>query len=87
MKEEAKQVRLGDYPFLKMLTQRGWCWQGATLDRVISIVAIEGSIGDWAAYMETPDSGPQVALYGDKIPRVLAEELFPLWANNYAWRP
>jgi len=81
-----KQVRLGDYPFLEMLTKHPWCWYKETPDKVITIVAVEGAIGDWAAYMETPQSGSMVAEYGDKLPKETAELIFPEGAKKYHWR-
>ena len=82
----SKQVRLGDYPFLEMLTKSPWCWMHETFDKVITITAVEGGVKDWSAYMETPQSGKMVAEFGDKIPKELAEELFPDWAEKYTWR-
>jgi len=82
----SREVKLGDYPFLLLMTQSGFCWKGESPDRVITVVAVEGSIGDWAAYFETPQSGKRVAENGDKLPKDLAEELFPEWAEKFTWR-
>lgn len=84
--EEGREVRLGDYPFLLMLTEPGWCWQGASPDKVITVVAAKGFLSDWAAYCETPQSGKRVAEWGDKLPQDLAEAIFPEWARRFVWR-
>ena len=86
MPKLTKEVRLSDYAFLLMMTKPGWCWQGESPNRVVTVVAVEGSIGDWAAYLETPQSGKQVAEFGDKLPESVAEEIFPEWAKRFAWR-
>lgn len=51
------------------------------------IVAVEGAIEDWVAYIETPTSGSTVEAVvsgGWKLPESLARELFPEWnGKNY----
>ncbi len=86
-KMETKQVKLRDNPFLLELTGSSMTYQGESPDKVITIAAVEGEYGDWAAYMETPESGKCVAEYGSKLPQTAAEELFPDWAKCLRWRP
>jgi hypothetical protein len=69
-----------------MMTQSPWCWNGESPDRAITVVAVEGSIGDWAAYFETPTCMGMVKEYGDKLPRKTAEAIFPDWAKEKSWR-
>jgi hypothetical protein len=84
--KETKEVKIGDYPFLVTMTKPGFCWQGESPEKSITVVAVEGSIGDWTAYFETPQSGKQVAEFGDKLPRSVAEQIFPKWAKRFNWR-
>ncbi len=83
---EEKQVALGDYQFFYYLMKPGFCWHGASQAHKITVVAVEGSIGDWAAYFETPSSGCRVKENGDKFPKDVAEQIFPDWATKYTWR-
>lgn len=84
---ETKQVHLGDYPFLLILTRPGMSWGGASPTQVITVVAVEGGVGDWAAYCQVPWITPEMAASnGDKLPKETAEEIFPEWAKKYKWR-
>lgn len=81
-----KRVRLGDYDFLRSMTRSPFCWKGESLDKIIRVVAVEGSIGDWTAYFETPACMGMVRDNGDKLPKGVAELIFPDWANRFHWR-
>lgn len=88
--QESKEVKLRDNPFLLSLISRGMTYQGASPDKTIVVVAVEGSYGDWTAYYETPWTPwgrTQVAEYGNKLPEKAAIELFPEWAKRLRWRP
>ena len=60
---------------------------------VYRVVASEGAIEDWAAYLESQSSrdlGNDIQAihdYGHKISQVDAERLFPDWAERLTWRP
>jgi hypothetical protein len=87
---ESKEVKLQDNPFLLSLTEQGHTYQGASPDKSIIVVAVQGYYDDWAAYYETPwwpGSRPHVAEYGNKLPEEAAAELFPEWAKLLKWRP
>jgi len=62
-------------------------------DGLYVVVASEGGIKDWAAYLESIDSRKQgntsdaIHDFGHKIPQEDAERLFPDWASRLAWRP
>jgi hypothetical protein len=51
------------------------------------IVAVEGAVGDWAAY-EGPckDGAMEVMRTGCKLSMALAASLFPDWAPRLNWR-
>jgi len=59
--------------------------------RVI-VVAVEGSIGDWTAYIaDVPGEShdyewQEVMRSGAKLPREVAEALFPDFAAKFIWR-
>jgi len=61
------------------------------LSPAIMVVAVEGSVNDWAAYIAVTSYGEDdgaieyVAAHGHKIRRVLAEFLFPEW-KQLDWR-
>lgn len=94
---ETKRVQLGDDPFLADLTTEGGAYQDYDLDHEITVVAVEGSADDWAAYFSTPSFRKLVvnpafertvtAMYGVKLPEHVAAALFPDWAKKYKWRP
>lgn len=83
-----KKVRLGDYTFLRSLTEWPMLYTGASPDTIITVAAAEGYYHDWAAYFQTPESGPnRVAKLGNKLPQKAAEEIFPDWAKKgLEWR-
>ncbi len=84
--QEEKKVKLGDHPFLTSLTEHSMVYEGESLDKVITVVAVEGYHDDWAAYFETPWTGLPVAEYGNKLPEEVAAALFPEWAKRLKWR-
>jgi len=55
-------------------------------------VAVEGGIGDWAAYVgavpgiDHDREWQDVKEHGTKLPQTIAEILFPKWKNTYVWR-
>ncbi len=86
--QEAKTVRLMDNPFLLSLTTKGSTYEDVSPDKTITVVAIEGDYGDWAAYFETPWTPfGNVAEYGNKLPLDAAKQLFPDFAKRLKWRP
>jgi len=92
MIRESKKVRIGGYPELHFLIEPGFCWKDAPEkeNKEILIVATEGAVKDWAAYMESPWSGntvDDVARQGDKLWKELAEKIFPELAEELRWRP
>ena len=71
-------------PFLASLTDPGMMWHGITptglLTGKLTIIAVEGAINDWAAYIETPSSGGdpfQIAKSGNKLSKKVASRFFP----------
>lgn len=84
---QEKQVRLRDNPFLLSLIGPGATFQNYSPDTIITVVAVEGDFGDWAAYFETPWTVGIVAEWGGKLPEAAAKELFPDWAGRLKWRP
>ena len=62
------------------------------LDRQVVAVAVEGAVGDWSAYIGAVSSEnherewEEVARSGSKLPRRVAEVLFPQWASRFEWR-
>jgi len=62
------------------------------LDRKVLAVAIEGSVKDWAAYIGSVDGenhgmeAEEVRRSGSKLPREIAEYLFPYFAKRFRWR-
>jgi hypothetical protein len=85
-KVQEKQVRLRDSPFLLSLISPGSVFQDYSPDAIIAVVAVEGEVGDWAAYFETPEAVGLVAEVGLKLPEAAAKELFPDWAERLKWR-
>jgi len=61
------------------------------LDSKVLVVAVEGSIGDWAAYIGAvpgynfDEEWQRVAENGTKLPKSIAEILFPLF-KDLKWR-
>lgn len=58
----------------------------------VLVVAVEGEIGDWAAYIGSVPGVShereymEVAQTGNKLRRDVAELLFPDYAAKYEWR-
>jgi hypothetical protein len=61
------------------------------LDRRVIAVAVEGAVGDWAAYIGAVEGNnyetewQEVARNGSKLPKDVAEVLFPDF-KDLAWR-
>lgn len=54
-----------------------------------SFVAVEGFIGDWAAYGAnklTDEGGVSIACNGDKLSYSVAKAVFPHWGEELTWR-
>lgn len=86
---EIKAIRLADNQFLRGLVDRGMVYEGYDPEiTVIKVAACEGFFEDWTAYFETPYTPFHNVLdYGNKLPKQIAEELFPEWAKkNFKWR-
>lgn len=84
---QRKRVRLCDDPFLNELRDEGLMYYSYSPEHEVEIVAVEGSVHDWAAYVESPyQPFPDVRAHGSKLPREAAERLFPSWAKAYKWR-
>ena len=72
--------------------------RSAENSQAMLIVAIEGGCGDWAAYSMTETKASWVrdarmeqfveiiSQQGNKLPKALAERLFPSWAAKLQWR-
>ena len=64
-----------------------------TLDRKVIVVAVEGDIKDWAAYIGAVPGNNHYAEYmevarqGTKLPREVASILFPDFDRSFCWRP
>lgn len=62
------------------------------LDNHVLVVAIEGYANDWAAYIGAvkgenyEEEWCEVAEHGTKLPRTVAELLFPSFAEYLSWR-
>jgi len=62
------------------------------LDTRVIVVAVQGAIGDWSAYIGAVQGDNhelewiQVANEGSKLPRRLAEAVFPEWASKLVYR-
>ena len=62
------------------------------LDSRVIAVAVEGEIGDWTAYIGAVEGRRhdqewrKVAEYGTKLPKKVAEALFPDFAEQFRWR-
>ena len=62
------------------------------LDRDVWAVAVEGAIGDWAAYIGSTHGIPpylkltHVAEYGSKLPYHIAKVMFPQFDKMFEWR-
>lgn len=62
------------------------------LSRRVLAVAAQGSIGDWAAYIDAVEGEnheeemQRVADHGTKLPYGIAKILFPHWAKKFGWR-
>lgn len=51
-----------------------------------TVVAIEGWVGNWAAYRGCPgDSAEDVAYHGDKLSYEEAAQVFPVWDKRLTW--
>jgi len=62
------------------------------LDSTVLAVATKGTVGDWTAYIRGvpgmchEKEAEEVAQYGNKLPKKIAEMLFPDLAEEYTWR-
>lgn len=62
------------------------------LDSKVLVVAVEGDVGDWAAYIGAVPGNNHfkeieiVASHGTKLDKEIAELIFPNWAKSYRWR-
>lgn len=62
------------------------------LSAKVLAVAVEGSIGDWSAYIDAVEGKSherekqQVAENGSKLRKEIAEVLFPYETEHYDWR-
>jgi len=85
---EAREMKLGDHPFLRSLTEWPRNYAGADPETVITVVAVAGYHDDWAAYYRSPwCPAERVPELGNKLPEDAATEIFPEWAKRLAWRP
>ena len=85
---EIKEVQLKDNPFLLGLADQGMTFQDYGPEHVIKVAACEGFYGEWTAYYETPTTPMRDVLgFGNKLPKPVAEQLFPEWAKKgLSWR-
>jgi len=62
------------------------------LDKRVLAVAVEGSVGDWTAYIGAvagknhAEEYLEVYLHGSKLYQPIAEILFPDFAKTLVWR-
>lgn len=60
------------------------------LSQKILCVAVEGTVGDWSAYIGTiersSDEWRKIAYNGTKLEKKIAYLLFPEFAKKYKWR-
>ena len=62
------------------------------LDRKVLVVALEGEVNDWSAYIGAVEGNnhsqewQEVARTGTKLDREIAEILFPYFKQNFKWR-
>ncbi len=70
----------------------GRTWTYFALSPRVLCVALKGEVDDWAAYVDAVaghshvNEAEEVARRGAKIPRWMAERLFPSMAKAYSWR-
>ena len=85
---EYKRIALKDNEFLLSLTKYPFCWMDYSPKTIITVIAVEGQVYDWAAYMERPFSRSNVEKYGNKLPQEVAELIFPNWERLHyrRWR-
>ena len=86
---ETRKVRPANYKFLLDLCGEGSVLSEFDPNQEIEVVAIQGAVGDWAAYFETPFSREfrrPTQYAGNKLTQKLAEELFPEWKERLTWR-
>lgn len=63
------------------------------LDRQVLVVAVEGEVKDWAAYIGAVEGNKhseevqKVYERGTKLPEQVARILFPDFAKKFRWRP
>lgn len=55
------------------------------LDIDVLVVAVEGEVNDWAAYIGSGNE-EKVKTRGTKLPYDVAKVLFPDWDERLAWR-
>ena len=70
---------------LQIMAQR---IESRLLAKDVMAVAKQGVVGDWAAYIGAADSetnAMQIASLGEKLPRTVAEAIFPSW-KSLEWR-
>lgn len=64
----------------------------ALANRVLVVAVTNEHVGDWAAYIDAVDGHDhdkeyeEVARTGNKLPKAIAEYLFPQIAFGYSWR-
>ena len=61
------------------------------MERRYSFVAVERTVGDWAAYQADDHTGfyhtdEEIAAHGDKLPYSVAAAVFPRWDEELTWR-
>ena len=84
---ESKTVVIKDDPFLATLLSYGLVYYGVGPDKQVEVVAVEGSIGDYAVYAWSPYMPfNNVVAYGMKLPQDCAKRLFPEWAKEFKYR-
>ena len=84
---ESRTITIKDDPFLASLLDYGLAYYGVDPNKQIEVVAVEGSIGDYAVYAWSPYMlFNNVAAYGIKLPEPCAKRLFPEWAEKFKYR-
>jgi len=84
---EVKEIRLQESEFFLSLLDKGYVWHGYHPEDVVTVTAMEGAVGDWAAYSDGPEPEAKAALgRGRKLPKKAAASIFPEWASRLKYR-
>lgn len=80
------------WPECEYLKPEGRILQKRALAKDVLVVAVQGAVGDWSAYIGAVPGinheaeKDRVAREGEKLPENLARMIFPGIASDYKWR-